>query len=313
MVVFLTSSRFGQVTFLSSVLHSVRKSWAFSIRVFCQTTSAQATATKIPTMDNSQCSGKVKRSYLRTQEFEKFYFHRIRLSLESHGTELQDEPIRMWCYAALHDRPFQEILTADYSVDTTMSKQSRPAAHGKSGILTTKGFIEGKPGLPHFNYAAQVAEKFLGYVFEVPPDVEKQRETMTALSTVNPTTTCYSCHKLLTPLAHQRLAWTDGGTFRDKDEQDQPIDDTDRGLVASYPFAGKGMEAFATKAVKTERFIRTMIDTHFIFYFGRQMRYRADERVLYKELWDAVHKDGFTIRGLIKAILTSPEYLNGRR
>ena len=191
-------------------------------------------------------------AYLRTQEFETFYFHRIRLSLESHGTEVQDEPIRMWCYAALHDRPFQEILTADYSVDATMSKQSRPAAHGKSGILTTKGFIEGKPGLPHFNYAAQVAEKFLGYVFEVPPDVEKQRETMTALSTVNPTTTCYSCHKLLTPLAHQRLAWTDGGTFRDKDEKGQPIDDTDRGLVASYSFAGKGMEAFATKAVKTE-------------------------------------------------------------
>ena len=136
---------------------------------------------------------------------------------------------------------------------------------------------------------------------------------MTALSTVSPTSTCYRCHKLLTPLAHQRLAWSDDGTFREKDEQGKLVDDTDRGLVASYPFAGKGMEAFATKAVKTERFIHMMIDTHFIFFFGREMRDRADERRLYKELWDTVHQDGFKIRGLIKAIVTSPEYLYGKR
>ena len=252
-------------------------------------------------------------TYLRTDEFEKFYFHRVRLLLESHGTESQDEPVRMWCYVALNDRPFQEILTADYTVDTSMSKQTRPAEHGKSGILTTNGFIEGKRGLPHFNYAAQVAEKFLGYLFEVPPEIEQQRDAMTALSTTSPTTSCYRCHKLLTPLAHQRLAWTDEGIFRTEDKDGKPIDDSDRGLVASYPFAGKGMQAFATKAVRTESFIRTMIDSHFIFYFGRQMRYRADERILYKELWDAVHEDGFTIRGLIKAILTSPEYLGTSR
>ena len=252
-------------------------------------------------------------AYLRTDEFEKFYFHRVRLLLESHGTEVQDEPVRMWCYVALHDRPFQEILTADYTVDTAMTKQPRPAEHGRSGILTTPGFIEGKPGLPHFNYAAQVAEKFLGYVFVVPPEIEQQREMMTALSTTSPTTTCYRCHKLLTPLAHQRLAWSDDGEFRTEDEDGKPIDDSDRCFVASYPFAGKGMEAFATKAIKTEPFIRTMIDSHFIFYFGRQMRYRGDERFLYKELWDAAHQDGFTIRGLIKAILMSPEYLQRRR
>ena len=101
--------------------------------------------------------------------------------------------------------------------------------------------------------------------------------------------------------------------FRTEDKTGNPIDDSDRGLVASYPFAGKGMQAFATTAVNTEPFLRTMIDSHFIFYFGRQMRYRTDERVLYKELRDAVHEDGFTIRGLIKAILTSSEYLGTSR
>ena len=252
-------------------------------------------------------------AYLKSDEFADFYFHRIRLLRESHGSRLQDEPVRLWCYVALGDRPFQEILTADYSVDGQMQRQPRPDYHGKTGILTTKGFMEGKPGLPHFNYAAQVAEKFLGHVFEVPPEIVNQRDGITAISTTNPTTVCYSCHKLLTPLAYQRLAWSDDGTFRTASEDQQPIDDSDRGLVPSYPFAGKGMEAFATKAVNTEQFVRTMIDTHFAFYFGRQMRYRTDERDLYKRLWDAVHADGFTIRGLVKAILTSPEYLDAAR
>jgi hypothetical protein len=71
------------------------------------------------------------------------------------------------------------------------------------------------------------------------------------------------------------------------------------------------MEAFATQAVKKERFIRTMIDTHFLFFFGRGMRWDKDERTLYKRLWDAVHRTNFTIKGLIKAIVLSPEYLNG--
>src|SRR5262249_45507302 len=161
--------------------------------------------------------------------------------------------------------------------------------------------------LPHFNYPAQVAEKFLGYVFEVPPEIVAQRDGITAISTTNPTTVCYSCHKILTPLAYQRLSWTDDGVYRREEEGGGPIDDSDRDLVASYPFAGKGMEAFATAAVRKERFIRTMINTHFVFYFGREIQYKTDERQLYKELWDAVHAGGLTIRGLIKAIVMSPE------
>jgi hypothetical protein len=249
--------------------------------------------------------------YLNSAEFREFYFRRIRLLLESHGTEEDDEPVRLWCYVAFNDRPFQEILTADYTVDTNWQRKERPAYHGKTGLLTMKGFIKGKPGLPHFNYAAIVAEKFLGYVFEVPPEIVEARQTATAAATTQPGSVCYSCHKLLTPLAYQRLRWTDDGQYREKDEKGNPIDDSDRNEVAWYPFKGRGMEAFATQAVKKERFIRTMIDTHFLFFFGRGMRWDKDERTLYKRLWDAVHRTNFTIKGLIKAIVLSPEYLNG--
>ncbi|MDA7613824.1 hypothetical protein N8586_01690 [Verrucomicrobiales bacterium] len=247
--------------------------------------------------------------YLASREFEKFYYHRIRLYLESQGTKLQDEPARLWSYIALNDRPFQEILTADYTVNVAFEKSDRPKHHGRTGVLTTPGFIDGKPGLPHYNYAAQVSMLFLGYVYEVPPEIVEQREGTTAEGTTDPQSTCYSCHKILTPLAHQRNYWTDMGKFRKKDDNGNVIDASDHDLVSEYPFKGSGMQAFATQAVKKERFIRTIIDTHFTFYFGRQMRYRQDERALYKAVWDAVHADDFKIRTLIRALVTSPEYL----
>ncbi len=153
-----------------------------------------------------------------------------------------------------------------------------------------------------------VTEKFLGYVYEVPPEVLNMRDAITAVATTSPDSVCYSCHKVLTPLAYQRMAWTDEGVYQAL-EDGKPVDDTDRGLVPAYPYAGKGMEAFATQAVKKERYTRTMIQNHFIWYMGREMRYQEDERGLYKRLWDTVHKDNFTVRGLLKALMTSPEYL----
>jgi hypothetical protein len=250
--------------------------------------------------------------YLQSPEFEHFYFHRIRLYLESHGTETQDEPARLWCYVAFNDRPIQQILTADFTVDASFQKQRRPAYHGHTGVLTTKGFIEGKPGLPHFNYAAQVAMLFLGYVFEVPPEVVEQRAGSTAASTVDPSGICYSCHKILTPIAMQRNFWNDDGIFRTHDDFGLPIDASDAKLVNGYPFAGEGLQAFATQAVKKERFIRTMVDTHVTFFFGRQMRWRDDERALYRRVWEQMREHHYTVRSLIRALLTSPEYIEGK-
>lgn len=247
--------------------------------------------------------------YLDSQEFRDFYFHRIRLNLESQGTDAQDEPVRLWSYIAFNDRPFQEILTADYSVDGSMQKIERPREHGKTGVLTTPGFIQGKPGLPHYNYAAQVSMLFLGFVYEVPAEIVEQREGVTALGTTDPKSVCYSCHKILTPLAFQRLNWSDEGNYRIANEDGLPIDASDQNASEDYPFPGKGMEAFATQAVKKERFLRTMINTHVNFYFGRPMRFREDERALYKRLWDSVYRSNFKIRSLIREIVCSPEYL----
>lgn len=247
--------------------------------------------------------------YLASKEFEEFYYRRIRLYLESHGTPEEDEPARLWLKVVRDDLPFDEILVADYTVNEAGERVDRPAWHGRTGLLSMKGFIKGKPGLPHFNYAAQVAEKFLGYAFEVPPEIVEAREGITAASTTNPTTVCYSCHKVLTPLAYQRLEWDDEGRFRRHDERGVAIDASDRGLVPSYPFRGEGLEAFATSAARKERFIRTMIDLHFNFLFGRPMRWEGEEQFLYRRMWDAVHRDGRKVRALLREMMLSPEYL----
>lgn len=273
--------------------------------------SRTPTPEEIAEVDAGKPLGALVDRYLASKEFQDFYFHRVRLYLESHGTPEQDEPARLWTYITLNNRPFQEILTADYQVDTEWKKQSRPAYFGKTGVLTMKGFIEGKPGLPHFNYPAQVLEKFMGYVFEVPDSVLQTRDGITASATTDPSSVCYTCHKVLTPLAYQRLHWDDLGNYRAHDETGMMMDNTDQGMVASYPYKGKGIEAFALQAQHKERFIRTILQTHFVWYFGRELRYETDERTLYRRLWDIAEKNKYAIRPIIRAIVLSPEYLNG--
>lgn len=246
--------------------------------------------------------------YLESSDFREFYFHRVRLYLESQGTQGDDEPVNLWCHIAFHDKPFQKLLTADYTADEKFQRVDRPKHHGRTGLLTTQGFISGKPGLPHYNYAAQVTMLFLGYMYEVPPEIVDQREGVTALGTTDPNSSCYSCHKILTPLAFQRLHWTDDGVFRTQDENGLEIDASDRSCVHEYPFPGDGLEAFATQAVRKERFLRTIINTHVGFYFGRPMRHLQEERYLYRRLWESTHRDQFKIRALIREIILSPEY-----
>jgi hypothetical protein len=246
--------------------------------------------------------------YLASTEFRDYYFYKMRLRTESSGSTLGDEPARLWTYLMLNGQPFQQLLSGDYSVSTTWAKQTRPIEHGKTGVLTMKGFIQGKPGLPHYNYAARVMSDFMGTIFDIPPEVFDQRATATASSTVDPTSICYSCHQNLTPLAHQRLRWDDDGNYRTVDATGATIDDSDRGLVPAYAFKGQGLQAFSTVAVKKEAFVRRMFNAHAQLTLGRSMRHTADERGLYKQLWDTSLASNGNLKTLLKAIVTSSSY-----
>lgn len=236
-------------------------------------------------------------------DFRAYYFNRIQLRIESQGTPESDEPARLWTYVTLTGRSFEEVLTAEYTVDEQFQQQPRPAEHGKTGLLTARGYLNNKPGLPHYNFPARVLSGFMGSVFEVPPEVFDQRGTATATSTVDPQSVCFSCHQLLTPLAHQRLKWADDGTF-----VGGTIDDSDRGLVDNYPYKGVGLEAFTTRAVKKEPFVRRMINTQVKLLIGRELRAQTDERVLYKQLWDTAFAHGGDLRPVLKAMAASTNF-----
>ncbi|MBM4281426.1 MAG: hypothetical protein FJ137_11930, partial [Deltaproteobacteria bacterium] len=251
--------------------------------------------------------------WLASDEFRRAYQHRVRQILESDGTPDGDEPARLWTYVAVADRPMGEILTADYTVTETaqgLTPVARPAAHGPTGVLTMKGYVVGKPGLPHYNYAARVLTGFLGMVFEVPQEAFDARATATATSTVDPTSVCYSCHRLLTPLQHQRLAWDDDGNHRTTFDDGRLIDDSDQGLVADYPFRGPGLQSFSLRAVRKEGFVRRMANVHALMLLGRLVRHEADERALYKQLFDAAaHGDGL-LKDQLRLLLFSDPYVS---
>jgi hypothetical protein len=248
-------------------------------------------------------------AWLHDDGFLRAYEKKMQMLLEFDGTPDGEEPARLWTYVADHDLPLQEILTADYTVDVDdaghLVRAERPAVHGQTGLLTMKGYIHGKPGLPHYNYAARVLTGFLGFVFEVPQAALDARATATASSTVDPTSLCYSCHRLLTPLAHQRLKWDDDGNYRETFDDGRVIDDTDHDLVADYPFRGSGLEAFSLVAVRKEAFARRIANAHFQLVFGRLLRHDTDERAVYRQLYDAIDHGHGNFRAVLRAVLLS--------
>jgi hypothetical protein len=248
--------------------------------------------------------------YLGTQEFRDFYFHRARVRTESIGTAESDEPGRLWTYIMVNGAPMQDILVADYTVDTSFAKAARGPEHGKSGVLTMPGFVKTKPGLPHYNYAARVMTDYMGQLFEITPAILAGRIDATAASTVAPGSLCVTCHGILTPLEYQRRRWADDGTYHAVDGAGAPIDDTDGNLVPDYPFKGAGMEAFATVAVRKEKFFRQTFQAEFLFFLGRQMRFDKDERTAYLALWNTAWAKNGDLREVVKVIAsTVPGYL----
>jgi|GEM_PF-399190 len=246
--------------------------------------------------------------WLASDEFRDAFYHRARILLETDGSADGDEPARLLTWVFTNDRPIRDVLTAEFTVDENFVLQERPAEHGATGVLTMKGYVTGKPGLPHFNYAARVLQGFLGYVFEVPPEAFEARATATAASTVDPTSVCYNCHRVLTPLAYQRLNWDDEGNFRTVDTNGLPIDATDNGLVPDYPFAGDGMGAFAAQAVRKEGFVRRMSNDVFAILMNRPMRHSEDERVLYRAVWDAAASGEGTFKDILRTMLFDDVY-----
>ncbi len=273
-----------------------------------------ATALELGRFDVGELSrGDLIDEWLASPEHEATYQQKVREILEFDGTPDGDEPARLWGFIAKNDRPLREVLTADYTVDDAGERVARDSSHGQTGVLTMKGYIKGKPGLPHYNYAARVLTGFMGVVFDVPQEALDARATATASSTVDPASICFSCHRLLTPLSHQRQKWDDDGNFRDAFDDGRAIDDSDNNLVADYPFRGQGLEAFSLVAVKKEAFARRMANAHFQLAFGRLLRHDLDERAVYQDIYDAIDRGDGHFHDVFRAVLFSPSFTHPPR
>ena len=264
-------------------------------------------AGRIPTREEFQRLEKDPRleplidTYLASDDFRDFFFHRARAAFRSRGTLESDEPARLWTYIATNDRSYRELFTADYTVKPDWTRAARRPVHGPTGFLTMRGYMEGKPGLPKFTYPSQVLTFALGVQFEVSDAVEDARDKV--VSTTDPKSMCYSCHRLLTPLAYQRERWDVHGHYREVDETHEPIDDSDRGVVPDYPFKGQGLGAFAAQVVRKEKFVRAFVNLHHDMLFHRRLRVYEDQRDEYRELFDFAVANDLRIRPLLKKML----------
>lgn len=239
--------------------------------------------------------------YLASEDFRAFFFHRARGVFRSRGTPESDEPARLWTYIAINDLPYRELFTAEYTIDEHWQRVARRPVHGPTGFLTMPGYLEGRPGLPKFTYPAQVLSFALGIQFEVSEAVEDARDTV--VSTTDPSSICYSCHRLLTPLAYQRERWDEHGHYRSVDEAHEAINDSDRGVVPDYPFAGTGLSAFASQVVRKERFVRSFVNRHHDMLFHRQLRVLEDQRDEYRELHEFALANELRVRPLLRRML----------
>jgi hypothetical protein len=270
-------------------------------RVALDLTGRTPTPDEIRQYDRTRRLAPLVDSYLASPDFKEFFFHRVRAILMSRGNPESDEPARLWTYLATHDVSYRDLFTADYTVDPLWKKTGRAREHGHTGILTMKGYLDGKPGLPHFIFPAQVLSLTLGLNFELSDAIANARKTV--VSTTDPASICYGCHKLLTPLAMQRQRWSDEGSYRVKDGGGKPIDDSDRNVIPDYPFKGEGLEAFATQVVKKEKFVRNFVNLHHDLVFHRQLQVFEQDRLKYRELYDFVIANDLKIRPLLKKLI----------
>ena len=271
------------------------------VRVALDLVGRLPTPAELSRFDRLGRLGPMLDDYLESDDFRDFFFHRARIALRSRGTAESDEPARLWTYIATNDLSYRELFTADYTVGEDWIRAPRRSEHGPTGILTMKGYLVGKPGLPKYTFPAQVLTFALGMQFEVSDAVEQAREKV--VSTTDPASMCYSCHKLLTPLAFQRERWDIHGHYRTVDEKHNLIDDSDRGVVPDYPFKGAGLSAFATQVVKKERFVRAFVNQHHDMLFHRQLRVLEDQRADYRQLYDFAMATDLKIRPLLKEMI----------
>lgn len=247
-----------------------------------------------------------------------------------------EEPLRLVGRIAAEDRPYSELLTADWTVVDEHLAQTwrtdypadatgwqvaryldgRPAA----GLLSTNGFFWRYPSTAsnknrkRANQASRVfaCSDFLTNPVPFDPDVDLlDEEALENAIATNPS--CTACHVDLDPLAsHFYGFWyfyddgfhtADASVYHPEQERDW----VDHGGVAPAWFgaATAGLPSLPARIVADERFLPCAAQEAFRGLVGRDPGPEDDLDAHVRAFADA----GFTIRGLWRSVVHDPAYV----
>ncbi len=138
--------------------------------------------------------GEVVDEYLSTPAFSDISLHWFLDKFEPTAlvpaSADKQEPARIAQYLITNDIDFRELVTAEYSVGTDMTR--RPIGPTAAGILSTQTYLSAYTGLENRNWGGQVIRGLTGVVLvpvsEVPDDIDSSKPGLAA----NPA--CAGCH-----------------------------------------------------------------------------------------------------------------------
>lgn len=258
------------------------------------------------------------------------------------------EPLALINYVIRNDRPYTEVLTADYMLlnpysakvygaavdfddewDPTEFREVRLEGVPHAGILTSPMFLNRYPTTPtnRNRHRARMVYKF----FMATDILQKADRPVdpTKIRDHNPTMNneqCTICHASVDPMAGAFLNWDDRGRYVQPDggwfddmrppgfgEADVPPDDW-----------GKSLSWLASQIVKDDRFALSAVQQMYTGLVGRapvvnptdqsdpqfdaKLQYFNLEQAFLRTVTDAFVASGYKVKTIIPAIVKSPFY-----
>lgn len=197
-----------------------------------------------------------------------------------------------------------------------LSDGNRGGLLGMPGVLAATSFPNRTSPVKR---GIWVLEQVLGeHVPAAPPDVpalDKQDQAAVANLTVRQRTelhrtnpVCANCHQILDPIGFGLEKFDAIGQWRDRDSNGQPIDAAGE-LPGGHRFTGP-RDLKAILAARTANVSRNLLERLLAYALGRKLE--GYDEIVVDNLMDEIAADGYRMRSLIYAVITSYPFTHRR-
>jgi hypothetical protein len=217
-------------------------------------------------------------------------------------------------------------LAGIYGLEKTVKgpemRKVRLTDHNRGGVLGMPGILAAT-SFPNRTSPVKrgvwVLEQVLGeHVPAAPPDVpalDKQDQATVASLTVRQRTelhrtnpVCANCHQVLDPIGFGLEKFDAIGRWRDRDHNGQPIDAAGE-LPGGKRFSGPA-DLKAIIAGRNGDVARNLTEKLLAYALGRKLE--GYDEIVVDDLMDEIAGDGYRMRALIDAVVTSYPFMNRR-